>query len=451
MKPSFEFLNFRLRLVILVLISLIPAGIFAFQHNLIGLLIASLLALLLAWVSGNFFIGRVLAERQRIEDQVEERTKQLVEEQARLEASINSINVGFILTDNQANILTINPTAKHILCKGRSEQPGAFHSSLVFNTKCSMEDIEKNFKTTFDLRSKIISAIDKKNPFEVKELQFNNLILHVSIAPIVVMEGNDLVIIGSVVLVEDITDRKVMERSKDEFFSIASHELRTPLTSIRGNAAMLHDYFGDKVKDNTFKEMIQDIRESSIRLIEIVNDFLNVSRLEQGKIRFNKSQFDIIPIISAVIRDLENLALQKGLYLRLNPLKESAAGVLADPDRTEEIVANLVSNAIKYTEKGGIVINLGTDGDLVKISISDTGRGIAKEQQNLLFRKFQQAGESLLTRDTTKGTGLGLYISKMLVEGMGGSVYLENSVAGKGSTFSFELPAAKLEPKEFNT
>ncbi|MBI2020482.1 PAS domain-containing sensor histidine kinase [Candidatus Daviesbacteria bacterium] len=382
--------------------------------------------------------------KESIEKQVHERTKALIEEQARLDASINTINVGFILTDNKANIVTINPTAKHILCKSSTDlEPGAFHSSLIFNVKCTMEDIEKTFKSTYDLRTKILSSIDKKNPIEVKELQFNNLILHIFIAPIVVLEGDELVIIGSVVLVEDITLEKVIERSKDEFFSIASHELRTPLTSIRGNAAMLHDYYADKIEDNTFREMIQDIRESSIRLIEIVNDFLNVSRLEQGKIIFKKEQFDIVPIINEAIREVENLALQKGLYLRLATAKRFNSKVEADQERTKEVVANLISNAIKYTEKGGIELSLTTKDGFLKVSVTDTGRGIAREQQNLLFRKFQQAGESLLTRDTTKGTGLGLYIARMLMESMGGEIYLAASEVGKGSTFTFELPVAK--------
>jgi signal transduction histidine kinase len=102
-----------------------------------------------------------------------------------------------------------------------------------------------------------------------------------------------------------------------------------------------------------------------------------------------------------------------------------------------------LSNAIKYTDIGSITISVAALGDMAKISIIDTGRGISAQNQNLLFRKFQQAGSSLYTRDTEKGTGLGLYISKMMIEALGGKVYLEQSEEGKGSTFVFTLPFDK--------
>ncbi len=384
-------------------------------------------------------------EKTNVEKKVAERTKELQEEQAMLEASIRSINVGFVLTDNQGEVLTINPTAEHILCVSKQGQlPGAFHSGLILNNKCSMDDIEKNFKSSYDLKSKILESVEKKNPIEVKELEFNNLILHIFIAPIVVREDEGLKIIGAVILIEDTTEERILQRSKDEFFSIASHELRTPLTSIKGNSAMLKEYYVDKIKDNTFKEMIEDIHDGSVRLIEIVNDFLNVSRLEQGRMSFKKVQFNAVEIARQSIRELEGLALQKGLYLKLDPGSPSTLLTYADPERTKEAVSNLISNSIKYSDQGGIVVNFSKVDGMVKITVKDTGRGIAKEQQSLLFRKFQQAGENILTRDTTKGTGLGLYISKMMVEGMGGKIFLEASDVNIGSAFSLLLPQPQL-------
>ena len=115
------------------------------------------------------------------------------------------------------------------------------------------------------------------------------------------------------------------------------------------------------------------------------------------------------------------------LYLKLQPSNVPIPLVIADRDRVKQILINLIGNAIKFTEKGGITVALIPSGTAVKISITDTGKGLTSESKNLLFRKFQQAEDNILTRDSTRGTGLGLYISKLLAEGMGGKIYLEAS------------------------
>jgi signal transduction histidine kinase len=121
----------------------------------------------------------------------------------------------------------------------------------------------------------------------------------------------------------------------------------------------------------------------------------------------------------------------------------SKASVYGDKNRTKQVIYNLVGNALKFTDKGSITMEIKQDGPLLKVLISDTGPGISAGAQQLLFHKFQQAGDSLITRDTAHGTGLGLYISKLIVENMGGSIQLESSVPGTGSVFSFSLPSAK--------
>ena len=250
-------------------------------------------------------------------------------------------------------------------------------------------------------------------------------------------------IVGAIILVGDVAEAKVLERSKDEFFSIASHELRTPLTAIRGNTALIRDYFIKKVKDPEFVNIIDDIHASSIRLIDIVNDFLNLSRLEQGRIEFKKEKVDVAGTIKTVLEELVSSAEQKKLELKFLEPKKKPPLVAADSEKVKEVLINLIGNGIKYTEKGSVTINLVEKDSQLKINVIDTGRGISIKNQTLLFRKFQQAGESLYTRDTTKGTGLGLYISKLMVVGMGGTIGLEESVEDKGSNFYFTLPIAK--------
>jgi two-component system sensor histidine kinase ChiS len=189
--------------------------------------------------------------------------------------------------------------------------------------------------------------------------------------------------------------------------------------------------------------MVEDIHQSSMRLIDIVNDFLDVSRIEQGKISFTYENVELDKVIETTIYEMRAVLQEKHLSLDFN--KETLGElpmVWADKNRLKQIIYNMVGNAAKFTDQGGITINASADGDTVKILVVDTGRGISSDNQRLLFHKFQQAGGSLLTRDTTRGTGLGLYISKMLIENMGGHMALESSTEGKGSTFSVTIPIA---------
>jgi signal transduction histidine kinase len=249
--------------------------------------------------------------------------------------------------------------------------------------------------------------------------------------------------IGYVVLVEDITEAKVMERSRDEFFAVASHELRTPLTAIRGNAEMILEAYADKIADGDLKEMLRDIDISSTRLIGIVNDFLEVSRLEQGRFEIKKERFDVSEIIGKVLRDLETTVEQKGLAAAYAAPASPLPAVYADKNRTEQILFNLVGNAIKFTKSGSITVTAVAAGNFINVRVIDTGGGISEHNQALLFRKFQPAGEEMLARDVTQSTGLGLYISKLIISSMGGTIGLERSEPGKGSTFLFTLPVAR--------
>jgi len=266
-------------------------------------------------------------------------------------------------------------------------------------------------------------------------------VLRILLSPILVREAKEECI-GIVILLEDVTEAKVLERSKDEFFSIASHELRTPLTAIRGNTSMVLEYYADALSDPALKEMISDVHESSINLINIVNDFLNVSRFEQKRIKFNIKPFDIGSLIELSLKEYEVTGSRQKLHLLFEEPKTPLPQVLADPDRVREILVNLIGNSLKFTEEGGVTVRTALAGNMLEISVEDTGRGISVPNQSLLFHKFQQAGSSLFTRDTTRGTGLGLYISKMMVEGMGGTIRLVKSEEGKGSTFAFTLPLA---------
>lgn len=367
-------------------------------------------------------------EKAGIDKKVVERTRDLKEEQAKLRAAINVLPRGFVLMDTSRNLILANPALGRIL--DLSGSPDDW----------TMSDIEEKFKGALDITGQCTLCQKQKTPIVIHELVFGSKFLDLFIAPILMLKDHEEVI-GNLILIGDITEQKVLERGKEEFFSIASHELRTPLTAIRGNASLLQDFYADKIKDKEARQMIADMLTASERLIHIVNDFLDVSRIEQRKLEFKKEKFGISEVISNSAKEINGNALAKKIELRFDLPKQSLM-VSADKDRVKQVLVNLIGNAINYTKEGKIVISVEKIDKFVKVYVKDTGVGIPLQSQSLLFRKFQQAGD-VLARDVTQGTGLGLYISKLIVESMGGVIVLEESVLGKGSTFSFTLPLAK--------
>jgi len=364
--------------------------------------------------------------KETIEQTVEERTLQLKEEQARLTASINSLEMGFILTDIDGGIISKNPAASSLL-------------NLPWGTKnfADMEEALKGSSSLVELHNK---ARNEHKPVDKRNVSYGGKFIDIFIAPIYI-GGRDEDFIGSVLLIQDQTEAKVLERSRDEFFSIASHELRTPLTAIRGNTSLIQEHYSDKL-DPELKEMIGDVHDSSIRLIDIVNDFLNMGRLEQQRFTFKNEPFKMEDLITSALKEYEVTGSRQQLGLEFVQPATPIHPAFADRERVRQVLVNLIGNSLKFTEKGGVKVFVREDSGMVEVSITDTGHGIPLQNQALLFHKFQQAGDSLFTRDTTKGTGLGLYISKLMIEAMGGKIWLVKSEEGVGSTFAFSLPLA---------
>lgn len=364
-------------------------------------------------------------EKKRAEGMVVLRTKELNDEKSRLLASINSLDMGFAIVDDSGLVIVNNPSLLSIL-------------GFTENIK-DIDDISQRLKMKLGLKKRLDFCKEKKCVVEIKEITFEAKFLRVFLTP-VFSKGKAGLPIGGVLIVEDITEPKILERSKDEFFAVASHELRTPLTAIRGNTDMLLDMYGEKIKDKEIKGMISDINEASKRLIGIVNDFLDASRLEQGKITLENKKFDILEAIDKVVKSMKESAEEKNLHLEFIRGDLDKLEVFADMEKVEQILFNLIGNSIKFTSVGKVEVSFDVSNGFVKVSISDTGPGISAQNENLLFRKFQPAGEQILVRDVTKSTGLGLYISRLLISKMGGTIGLEKSVVGKGSTFFFTLP-----------
>jgi signal transduction histidine kinase len=227
-----------------------------------------------------------------------------------------------------------------------------------------------------------------------------------------------------------------MERMRDDFFFIASHELRTPLTVMKGNLELALE----AAVDPALRKTVEEALASVARLIRMVNDFLDAARLEQGSIAMRVEDTALPDLVRQAVETLRPDAERKGVELvyraSVIPL------VRADAERTLQILLNLLGNSVRYTTEGRVEVWHEVRDGMVETFVRDTGPGIAPEHHSRLFTRFGQV-ERGLTR-ASGGSGLGLYISRRLAEGMGGTVVLTQSTPGEGSTFALILPVVPV-------
>ena len=237
--------------------------------------------------------------------------------------------------------------------------------------------------------------------------------------------------------VRDITERKQTERMKADFVSFATHQLRTPLSGIRWLLELAEQGEG---LTGEVASLVADARTSADRLMTLVNDMLAVSRLEGGRLAVQQQPVNLSSVTTDVINELTPLIREKNHQISLLD-GVSAPFVYADPQLVREVILNLLSNAIKYTpQDGSITVSMKAEGDMVEWAVHDTGIGVPLDAQRHLFEKFYRAENATVLN--TEGTGLGLYLVKLVVERLDGRVWCESG-EGQGSTFTFTLPIAK--------
>jgi PAS domain S-box-containing protein len=242
-------------------------------------------------------------------------------------------------------------------------------------------------------------------------------------------------LIGAINLLVDITERKRLERLKDEFVSTVSHELRTPLTSISGSLGLLIGGAAGKLPEPA-ERLLAIAQSNSQRLVRLVNDILDIEKMESNRMVFNFKRVEARALVEQAIEDSRGFADGYGVRIRLDPA--SVAGeVHADPDRLVQVVTNLLSNAIKFSPRSGeVVASVERHDDLIRISVRDHGPGIPLDFRPHIFEKFAQADATDAGRKG--GTGLGLSIVKQFVTRLGGAVDLEDAPGG-GTVFHVDL------------
>jgi signal transduction histidine kinase len=304
-----------------------------------------------------------------------------------------------------------------------------------------MSSTDNPFLKVFELKKQVTSDRYYLLSKEKKQQAFS-----ISIAPTFDSNNN---VSGAIAVFHDISDEKSLQRERDEFVSTASHEMRTPVAAIEGYLSMASN---DKLAttDARAKGFIEKAHNSSIHLGKLFEDLLSVTKIEDKKITDKVEVFNMSDLVGEVAVEMEIMAKQKGLSL-LTHIGSASSGseqvvaplfeVSANQERIHEAMTNLVDNAIKYTQKGSVDIILSGDKTNVTFTVKDTGIGISADEQRHMFEKFYRVENSATI--TTGGTGLGLYITRNLVELYGGRIWVDSAL-GKGSSFSFSLPLTKV-------
>ena len=351
----------------------------------------------------------------------------LRDSEARLRSVVDNIIDGIVTIDTSGVILSVNAAAARIFGYDELELVGHNVSTLMPEPHRSSHDrYLANYLTTGIPR--FMGAVR-----EVEGRRRNGRRFPMEVAVNEVSFGNERLFVG---IVRDITERKEMERLKGEFVSTVSHELRTPLTSIRGSLGLLAGNVVGKLPKKA-RALVEMAEMNTARLINLVNDILDMEKIESGRMEFRFGSVDLKTLVEHGIEANRGYAEAFDVDF---VVADAAPGIVVrgDADRLTQVLANLLSNAAKFSPRGGKVeIACARLGAVGRVSVSDRGPGIAKEFHKDIFGKFTQADSS----DARKvgGTGLGLNISKSIIEKHGGRLTFDTKV-GAGSTFYFEVP-----------
>ncbi|MGR9116864.1 MAG: response regulator [Gammaproteobacteria bacterium] len=403
----------------------------------------------------QLFAAKKLAENKnkeliRSNLQLLERSNELNDALAHIRIIINSIADGLLVVDthnkitheNAALVNMFNMTAGSILNKKLRE----FNSALDELAKNSWRQMDEIHSMELPLPNNRTGKA-MAHAFYTDNTYTND-------------QGTEVIHpigLGSVITIRDITLEKEVDQMKTDFISTVSHELRTPLTSVLGFAKIIEKKLNDVIfpqivsDDKKIQRSIKQVSENiniilteGQRLTNLINEVLDLSKMEAGKIEWKTAQVNFSEVIAHAITATTALFSHSNVKL-IQEIESDLPLVEIDKDRFIQVIINLISNASKFTEQGSVKIkaNYDRDNQQILLRVIDTGIGISKDHLDSVFEKFKQVGDTLT--DKPQGTGLGLSICKQIVEHHGGKIWVESEI-GKGSSFNFTLPAVAEQP-----
>lgn len=364
----------------------------------------------------------------------------IASEKGKLQAIIDSISNSILVLDLHRQIIMSNKAAKKDLGYAEGEMTGKSIDKLITITEKSGREILAKEYCPIDLSGHGLTPSYKNtNIVTIKGKDDKSLDGKILSSPVIEGVRANL---GCVLIVRDSSDELQLESMQLDFVSMASHELRTPVTSIIGYLNVLIDEGKDKFTPEHL-EFLNRVLASANQMSALINNLLSVSKVERGVLSVSTVPTDLQKLLIQVVENSQPQAAQKNISLDFVYPKDSLPQVLADPLYVTEVANNLITNAIKYTEGGGwIKIEAKPEGAEIITSVADNGRGIPKEAIPKLFTKFFRVATAADRASSSKGTGLGLYISKSIIEMLKGRIWVESEV-GKGSVFFFSLPTAQ--------
>lgn len=339
----------------------------------------------------------------------------------------SSIGEAVIVTDEYGRIERVNSLTEKILGYSSNEMIGQRFFNIV---KAVNEDgtlipeIDRPITKAF-LRG---SAVFERLYYLTK---YNSMVpIDTNVSPIIFNNKPS----GAIEVFRDLTDEYIKEKIQSEFISLASHQLRTPLSSINTYSQMLSQGYAGKLTSKQLS-FVSVIEKATSRMNDLIHTLLNVTRIEAGNITVNVKSIDIDNLCDEIVGSLEYLALERGISIKYT--NDSITSVESDPVLLREVLSNFLTNAIKYTPRGGRVTLRVEANDRVVFSVKDNGYGIPEQSKNYVFSKFYRANNAV--KNDVTGTGIGLYLAKEIAERLEGDIWFKSEI-NKGSTFYFSLP-----------
>ena len=370
--------------------------------------------------SGQGFgeISKLGSTVNELAESLENQMLEIRQNDERLYELINHLVIGVMLLDDQRNIQMVNPAMNRILGEDTSKLLG----------KTYVEAIK-----SYGL-SHIIERAYRRKQAQNNEIYFyypQDRIVDANIVPI---SGKNPGELNVIVLLYDITEIRRLEKVRTDFVANASHELRTPVTALKGFAETLLD--GAKEDKEVLDQFLEIMLKESIRLDSIVNDILELSRVEQKQVPVNAENVKVREAVESTFKLVKQKAESKQMELSI--IEEDAVSIQTDLSRLKQVLANLINNAIVYTqEKGKVVVKIHKEDEYAVIEVSDNGIGIPEDEQDRIFERFYRVDKA--RSRNSGGTGLGLSIVKYLVENLNGSITVHSKL-GLGTTFTVKLP-----------
>lgn len=372
---------------------------------------------------------------EHVERIVATRTRELNTERDKLTAVISGINDAVIALNTAGNVAMVNPGTERLTGFAAYELLG-----FPFSEKILLSHKDQPFVLPFSLQQ--IATTPEEPASEYKHVRlsgkYQSVIINITVYRIPYRPDTN---VSAIIMLRDMSREQELEMMKLDFVSMAAHELRTPLTAIRGYIDLLGQEHAAELTEDA-RRFVDRLTISAENLSGLIDNLLNVSRIETGKFTLERSRQQIVTIISGVIDAFTGQAHMKQQQLQFILPQQTPPPILIDRQRIGQVLSNLIANAINYTPPGGIItvtvtVTVTTENGLIHIAVKDTGQGIPTEAIPKLFSKFFRVSGAL--SQGSKGTGLGLYISKAILEMHGGTIEV-HSALHEGSTFIINLP-----------